>query len=232
MKEKNEINQLEYRYERKFFIEGMDARQVISLVKLNPAMFQGTYPPRAVNNIYLDSPWMEDYFDNVSGISDRRKNRVRWYHSFYRVVADGVLEFKIKRGIVGTKLHHPFPKFIFDDRFSIPYFRHIVEGSRLPPAIKLHLSGLRPVLANRYQRWYFATPDRRFRVTVDTDLSFYHLNPFTNRFINKQVDHQNIVLELKYKMKDDPEVEKICAAFPFRLTRSSKYIQGIERVYL
>lgn len=232
MSEAIESKQPQYRYERKFFVEGIKAQQVIGLVKLHPAMFQEIYPPRAINNLYLDSPWMDDYFDNVGGVSERRKNRVRWYHAFFRVVQDGTLEFKIKRGVVGTKYHHPFPAFTFDDRFSQAYFREIVRGSDLPMEVKNHLSGLQPVLANRYIRWYFATPDRRFRVTVDTGLSFYHLNPFTNRFLNKQVDYENIVVELKYQAKDDPEVDRISAAFPFRVTRSSKFVQGIERVFL
>ena len=232
MADEKELSQPEYRYERKFFIEGVNAKQAISLVKLHPAMFREIYPPRAINNLYLDSPWMDDYFDNVGGVCDRRKNRVRWYHALFREVEDAMLEFKVKRGLVGTKHHHPFPKFTFDDRFSLPYFRDIIRISNLPLAVKDHLSGVGPVLLNRYLRWYFATPDRRFRVTVDTDLSFFHLNPFTNWFVNKQFDHENIVLELKYRLDDDSKVDEISAGFPFRVTRSSKYVQGIERVYL
>jgi hypothetical protein len=39
------------------------------------------------------------------------------------------------------------------------------------------------------------------------------------------------VVELKYQIEDDPRAQRIAAAFPFRMTRSSKYVQGIERVY-
>ena len=38
-------------------------------------------------------------------------------------------------------------------------------------------------ICNRYQRWYYATPDKRFRITVDTALTFHHLGKLTNRFM-------------------------------------------------
>jgi hypothetical protein len=72
----------------------------------------------------------------------------------------------------------------------------------------------------------------RFRVTVDNGLTFYHLNKFSNHFLNKQVNYQDTVVELKYHKEDDPHADQIAAGFPFRVTRSSKYVQGIDKVYL
>jgi len=222
----------EYRYERKFFVDQLDARQVIALIKRHPAMFSEIYPPRYINNIYLDDPWMENYFDNVGGVLERRKARIRWYHELFRQIDDPLLEFKIKRGLVGTKAQYPFPPFTLDENFSEVYLKKTIRFSELPPDVKDHLLTLEPVLLNCYLRWYFATPDRRFRLTVDSGLTFYHLNKINNRFVHKQVDHENIVMELKYQSEDDPQAARITAGFPFRMTRSSKYVQGIERVYI
>jgi hypothetical protein len=51
----------EFRYERKFLVEELDAHQVKLLVRLHPALFYQPYPPRQVNSLYLDSPELEDY---------------------------------------------------------------------------------------------------------------------------------------------------------------------------
>lgn len=222
----------EYRYERKFFVDQLDAKEAIALLKQHPAMFSEIYPPRYINNIYLDSPLMENYYDNVDGVRERRKSRIRWYHVLFRYVDDPVLEFKIKSGLVGTKAQYPFPAFDFGKGFSEKRLREIIRSSDLSLDVKSHLLSAEPVLLNRYLRWYFATPDRRFRVTVDTGLTFYHINKISNNWLYKQVDYTDIVVELKYQSEDDPEAGRISAGFPFRMTRSSKYVQGIDRVYL
>ena len=88
----------EYRYERKFLVDQLDVHQVLALVKLHPAMFYQPYPPRYVNNLYLDTEGLDNYQDNVSGVGDRRKVRLRWYGDLFGDVDRPVLEFKIKRG--------------------------------------------------------------------------------------------------------------------------------------
>ena len=61
----------EYRYERKLLVDQLDAHQVRALVKLHPSMFYEPYPPRYVNNLYLDTVGMKHYFDNVDGAEER-----------------------------------------------------------------------------------------------------------------------------------------------------------------
>ena len=93
----------EYRYERKFIVERLGDAQIRSLVQLHPAMFVMPYPPRWVNNIYLDTPELANYVDNVDGAVDRRKVRLRWYHGLFEPASQAMLEFKIKRGLVGGR---------------------------------------------------------------------------------------------------------------------------------
>lgn len=222
----------EYRYERKFFVDQLDAKQAINLIKRHPAMFSEIYPPRYINNIYLDSPLMENYHDNIDGLMERRKARIRWYHQLYRYVDEPVLEFKIKSGLMGTKAQYPFPPFPFGVGFNERFLKTIIRGASFPPDAKSQLLRVEPVLVNRYLRWYFATPDQKFRLTVDTGLTFYHVSKFANRFKQKQIDRRAIVVELKYQFEDDPQAAHIALGLPFRMTRSSKYVQGIEKVYL
>jgi len=222
----------EYRYERKYFVDQLDARQAIALIKHHPAMFSELFPPRYINNIYFDSPLLSNYYDNVDGGPERKKARIRWYHDLFRQVEDPILELKIKKGLMGTKAQHPFPAFQFGEGFSERAMDELISSSDLPGDLVDYLKAHEPVLVNRYLRWYFATPDQHFRVTVDTDLSFFHLKKDNNRFLFHQVDRQSIVVELKYQHQYDPEASRISSGFPFRMTRSSKYVRGIERVYL
>ncbi len=220
------------RYERKFFVDQLDRHQVRAILMTHPGMFFEVYPPRFVNNIYLDNPWMDNYVDNVGGAPDRMKARVRWYHQFFRKVDDPILELKVKRGMVGYKVQHSIFPFTLDERFNDWYFEGVIRASQLPPDVLAHLLTLEVALLNRYHREYFATADGKFRVTIDSGLTFYHVNKLNNQFLYRQVDYANIVVELKYLPEHDPQAQRITSAFPFRATRSSKYVQGIERVYL
>jgi len=222
----------EYRYERKFFVDQLDAQQALALVKRHPALFSEIYPPRHINNIYFDHPLLLNFTANINGTSQRKKARVRWYQELFREVAHPTLEFKIKEGLMGTKISYPFPEFTFQRGFSLVFFRDLIQSSDLPPEVTYYLKTVEPVMVNRYRRWYLATPDQAFRVTVDANLTYYHLNTFNNRFLFHQVDRRSLVVELKYQRENDARADRISAGFPFRMTRSSKYVQGIERVYL
>jgi hypothetical protein len=221
-----------FRYEKKFIIEGMGIAQVMAVLKAHPAVFRELYPMRYVNNIYLDSPLLADYFSNVNGYHLRQKVRVRWYHTLFQKVDNAILEFKKKEGEVGIKEQYPFPTFRFDRSLSERGFRRLIWQSDLPQTVKFQLRDLELALCNRYKRWYFATPYKEFRVTVDGDLNYYHLGKLSNAYHHHHIQRNTIILELKYQVDDDPQANRIISALPFRITRSSKYITGIENVYL
>ena len=221
-----------YRYEKKFFVTGLCAADVITILKHHPAMFRELYPMRYVNNIYLDSPLLSDYYSNVNGYRQRQKVRLRWYHDLFRKVDDGILEFKKKEGEVGTKEQHPFPSFIFDTNLTEPAFRDLFKTPGLPEKVKYQLQDVEFAICNRYRRWYYATPDKRYRATIDAGLTFHHLGKLTNRFLHTHRDPYHLVVELKYMVKDDPDAHRIINALPFRITRSSKYVSGIEHIYI
>ena len=222
----------EYRYERKFFLDQLDAKQALALIKRHPALFREIYPPRQINNIYFDRPLLDNYADNIDGAPLRKKARVRWYHQLFGAVDQPTLEFKIKDGLMGTKISFPFPEFEFRPGFSEPALRKLIRSSDLALDVVSYLETVEPVLVNSYQRWYLATPESSFRVTIDAGLTYYHLNKHNNQFLFSQAERQAIVVELKYQQEHDLGADRISAGFPFRMTRSSKYVQGIERVYL
>jgi SPX domain protein involved in polyphosphate accumulation len=221
----------EFRYERKFLIDRLDARQVRGLIVLHPSMFYEPYPPRYVNNLYLDTADLENYRDNVDGAEQRHKVRIRWYGDLFGEIAQPALEFKVKRGLVGTKHIYPFASFSLDDSFNHRYYETILRQSSLPTLIMHYMRQLNVVLCNRYYRRYFATRDQHFRITVDTEMTFYRIKKANNRFTHKHADHRHIVVEIKYQNPLDVQADRVAGFFPFGVSKNSKYVTGIEQVY-
>lgn len=220
-----------FRYERKFFISAFDEHEVENMVQLHPAFFREAFPPRFINNIYLDSQRYDSFFDNVEGVSHRCKVRIRWYGDHSTHVEVPRLEFKIKNGLFGSKKQFDLSPFTFDNTFNINRLQRIISDSGLPPAEKIKLTNLIPTLVNRYRRKYYESMDRRFRITIDSQMSFRQIDQHSNLFLNNKTDEQNIVLELKYDKMHEHEASNISNFFPFRMTKSSKYVNGISLLH-
>lgn len=216
------------RYERKFLLEGYELARARTLVLSHPALFTEPYPPRYINNIYFDTPWMDHYDANIAGSANRGKVRLRWYHDLCGEIADGTLEFKNKRGWVGWKESYPFPKFSFDSSMTHQELQSIICNSDLPVPVIEMLCGYSVSLVNRYRREYYATLDNRFRITLDSDLTYYRVGRLSNSLFAQTVDHGVIIVEMKYNSEDELQAQRIASAFPFRMTRSSKYVRGVE----
>ena len=72
-----------FRYERKFFIPNISKYIVENLILMNPGRFNEVYKQRKVNNIYLDTLNYNYYHENIAGLSNRNKVRMRWYGETY-----------------------------------------------------------------------------------------------------------------------------------------------------
>lgn len=217
-----------YRYERKFVIREFMSYEIEHLIKSHPAGFHEIFYQRNVNNIYLDYMDMNNYADHTIGNSNRLKIRIRWYGKMFGEIQP-VLELKIKKNELGKKMSFPLKPFKFNRDFSSDFLKkEIFEKSNLPKWLVEELKTCSPVLLNSYKRKYFISKDKAYRITLDTDLKFFKINQKNNLFYEKIVDRDNSILELKYDGKDYRKASHITENFPFRLSKLSKYIQGIE----
>ncbi len=218
-----------FRYERKFFISEMDKHAVERVLRFHPALFSEIYYERCVNNIYFDSMNMRSYHENEAGARERFKARIRWYGDLRGRVEKPKLEFKIKTNMLGTKLSYKLKPFSIDETLSLKNLKEdIFPESDLPGWAEEGLKSLKPVLVNRYKRKYFLSADKMFRVTLDTEMDFYRIMQWKNSFREKYGIGNGVVLELKYSGEDDNAAERITNDFPFRLTKNSKYVTGID----
>ena len=81
---------------------------------------------------------------------------------------------------------------------------------------------------NSYNRQYYLSRNLKYRLTLDNDLEYYLLNQRKNSFSKLKNDFRNKILELKYLPNSNDTVEKVTNQFPFRITKSSKYITGLQ----
>lgn len=218
------------RHERKFLITDYSAEEVEQIIKFNSACFNEIHYQRTVNNIYFDSLAFDSYYRNVEGDTNRIKARIRWYGWLFGEIENAVLEFKIKKGLLGKKDYYPLDPFRLDENFSKQQILLALNSNKVPNNIRNTILSMQPALLNSYSRKYFLSADKQFRLTIDKDQVFYRISYNGNTFLNKVKINQSVVLELKYDVNLQEEVNKISNEFPFVMTKNSKYLQGIERV--
>ena len=221
-----------FRYERKFFVENIDRKVVESYIFNHDSFFSEIYHERMVNNIYFDYPLLNNFIDNIEGNVHRIKYRIRWYGDLYSKIKKPTLELKIKKGLVGTKKSILLTPFEIKKGVDSSHFKNAVLDSDVDPMVKHNVDLQDPLILNRYRRRYFQTANKKFRITIDDQQSFFKIKRFDNNFLEKHEDHSNVIIELKYDKQFDAEASKITSKLPFRVTKSSKYSRAIEALYL
>ena len=206
------------RYERKYKLDHFSDHLLAQAIRLHPAGFRKIFPDRQVNNIYFDTADWTTYKENVMGIAERKKFRIRWYGENLQKVEHPIFETKIKSNLLGDKISQPFPPFLLDNLDFITIELQKLARTEVP---------LFPTLLNSYQRSYFGTPDGKFRLTIDRDLKYFSLF-LQKKFRQYQLEEEGVVLELKYAEELDGKTDRITQHFPFQMTKSSKYVTGVS----
>ena len=83
-----------YRYETKFSVIDLNRNEIENIIKSHPAIFHEIYFTRNVNNIYFDTVDFSSYIDNIEGVRDRKKVRIRWYGDLLGECNNPILEIK------------------------------------------------------------------------------------------------------------------------------------------
>lgn len=213
-----------YRYERKFFLDQLSVQQLELILQLHPANFKKIFQARQINNIYFDTSQFRHYYDNLAGAEDRLKVRVRWYGDL-NYLHKPQLEVKVKSATVNKKLVQTINKISLNP-ININFSSKL--NNKL---LAIKFANLQAVLLNSYQRQYFQDFTGRFRITIDTQLNFYPISSKKMVKFNQKIHVPGTILELKYGPELDTEADQITSFFPFRLSRNSKYVMGISRLY-
>lgn len=197
------------RYERKYRIGTSSFDSVLHEVMSNPLGFKQAFPDRLVNSIYYDDINYTSYNDNLLGIGNRVKYRVRWYGESLTDIKRPILEKKIKKSLLGTKEYKELNDFSLTD--GAPEINGFLNTNQLFPHIIV-----------RYQRVYLVSVDGRVRATIDKNLQYINLmNRKVSQVSNKD---QSLILEIKYDQGHEELANDCMQMIPYRLTKNSKYV--------
>lgn len=220
-----------YRYERKFLVENSRPQTVEGVVHLHPASFYSIYEPRFVNNVYLDTALFLNYRNALDGIANRLKVRIRWYGDLFSPACSPRLEIKGKEGSAGYKSVYPLNDSEFSRKIDTEGISKLLDLSDLPSEIRNYVSYTSPVLVNRYLRKYWRSRDGRYRLTLDHNIRSSGFSVFENQYLQQVVEEPGVIVEIKYDLIDDDSFADISNRFPFRQSRSSKYVAGMDQIY-
>ena len=215
------------RYENKYRITERSYAEIKNILHYCTFQFREIYHKRIINNLYLDTFELSNYFDNIDGNNEREKIRIRWYGNSMNYANNPKLEFKIKRGHVSKKNIINLNNFIFKNGFSREDLVKVLRKSSLSNKVLEKMCNQRLSLFNKYERQYYISSNGHYRITLDKDMEYYNLNDYSNYFITKRTDYGVSVMEIKYDPVDRDGVSEIIDQFPFRLAKNSKYVTGV-----
>ena len=196
-------------------------------VRAHSAGFLVSYPLRQVNSLYLDTLNLQDFVDNLEGLSDRKKVRIRWYGNQISGVS-AALEIKRKHDQSSSKTRYMIAHQV-DLNSGIRWRDFIAKvHSELPVQAKREMMhGPTPVLLNHYFREYYTTLDSEVRLTLDFAQEVYdqRLSVYPN--LRRRAPLPNmIVLEVKGENRSWKRIKDIVHQLPVPVSKSSKYAAG------
>lgn len=183
---------------------------------------------RIVNSIYFDDVNFSSVKDNLSGVSNRIKTRIRWYSSPEDYLPSKlILETKIKSGRLGTKKTLPLQDFHFNpEQTSFLELSNFLKykSSLENPFTSSHLL---PTLYVSYSRKYFESKEG-LRITIDRGIKFKGNFSFEDP-VNKKghICYNSIVVELKFDPSIKGHVNNLLRTINLTPTRHSKYLTGL-----
>ena len=216
----------ESRYEIKFNYPIHYVNQIKILIKNTGLGFHEIFKPRKISSIYLDTLNYNNGFNNIGGFSEREKFRFRFYNND---IKDTKFEIKSKRGNIYEKKVFNLKR-TFNISNSIDEIIEIFKGKNEI----FYIRNLRPVLFCSYNREYYLSNCKRFRITIDTNIGFSKILPISNldEILNNIDKINNGVLELKSSLEDFESSGNILNELPLRVNKNSKYELGLFKTNL
>jgi hypothetical protein len=206
------------RYERKWVFKDVNYNDIFNKALKSKFLFHIQHPKRHVNSIYFDDNNYTSIKDNLDGVSDRSKYRVRWYGKNSFVLHNPKLEIKIKKNFLNYKKIFPLEKL---DNLNIKNINHVkLINNEVNNTIKKKL--LFANLTTHYERLYLVSLNKKIRATIDYNLNGTNFNCYFQNPISKE--RKDVIVELKYDQEYDSYVRRNLQNISSRFSKNSKYI--------
>ena len=186
------------------------------------------HPSRFVNSTYFDDLWLNNALDNLAGVSERKKVRLRWYEQKntidnYTSIIN--LEIKRKKGLLSYKeifkVNNAIPNNNVTYKLLTKYLTDALDNNRIITPL------LRPTLQVQYFREYYVI-NSNIRITIDNNIKFFDaLSENKPRNFNCKSFDQSI-LEIKFNPEDQLYVASLLNNLKSSPIRNSKYLRGLS----
>jgi len=191
--------------------------------------FREIYKPRQVNTISFDLPDLDSYSDNLAGLSNRSKLRLRWYGKEL-LPSKAVFEIKAKKNSIGTKdlIEVDLSNYIWNDWATLMrQFRRDIPDQLRPVRALLEF----PQVLTSYEREYFSD-DSGVRLTIDRKLTACSVQKFKDLTARRMAGIPiSVIVELKFAVEQRAYANTILKSLPFRPSKFSKYVSSIDRAF-
>jgi len=206
------------RFEKKWVFNGIDKETLFLNLISCKLFFREQFNVRTVNSIYFDTLDYKSAVDNLNGVSNRDKFRVRWYGKKLDLINEPILENKIKKNFQGYKVFFKLDEFNKKNLDHKNLLNLTKKVNDLIPNKNLY-----PVSMTNYKRIYLISTNNEIRATLDYDLQYKKLSHYIENFFLKVED---IILELKYSTNLDSYLRNQISGIT-RISKNSKYVNSL-----
>lgn len=182
--------------------------------------FRKVFFKRNVNSIYFDDVNLSSIIENLDGVMNKKKYRVRWYGD-KNVIEKCSLEIKEKKGFVCKKFIKPIH---LEKKTHFNYQGIKLIREKILKLIDYKIN-LVPVLSTHYVREYFLSGlNKQIRATLDHDISSHLIIKNQNLIFKKNFG--DYIYEMKYSKNLENLVRNNLSNLAVRYSKSSKYINS------
>ncbi len=214
---------LDYRYEIKFVLDNARLSDAMQWL-YNSTTANKIYNNRRVNSIYFDDVGFSSVRDNLSGISERNKLRLRWYGRQENSLP--FFEVKTKNGRLGYKTSYPIKSIennlmkLSIDKITSKCIKDLATHNIV---FDEHLVS---TLQVNYEREYYETHNG-FSITIDHDIQFSDTQLHTTLNENNAFSYPFKVMEIKFEPNMKEAVSELIRPLHITPKRHSKYLIGL-----
>lgn len=218
-----------YRYEIKFSLDDAMYVHAMSWMLANTSAVK-KYNNRNVNSLYFDDSNYSSVSDNIIGLPERIKYRLRWYpQSESKIFTYPKFEQKIRSGRLGRK--------------EILDLRNLSKGFEFLPLKEIALEVrkellnshyiledyLTPSLAVNYSREYYED-NLGLRITFDKKIEFIFVDGINTKLNDcPKTSYYKYIMELKFNPVIKDHVSRLIRELNMTPTRHSKYLVGLAK---
>jgi len=206
------------RYERKWIFENCNYIDILNKALKSNFLFHLHFPKRFVNSLYFDDHNHTSVRDNLNGITNRTKFRIRWYGKNSFILDNPKLEIKIKKNFLNYKKIYQLKNL---DKLNLKNISHVkLICGEVENILKKKL--LIATVTTHYERLYLISNNRKIRATIDHKLKGTNFNCYFQNPIFKTC--KDLIVEFKYKQEYDNYVRSNIQKISSRFSKSSKYV--------